>query len=66
MDDAEANRRIGTRILGSFGPHGKNAVPALSAAVDDKDEAVQKAAAAAWKPIQRKYSSSDYQATRSQ
>jgi HEAT repeat protein len=46
-------RRQAARFLGSFGPYGKDAVPALSAALDDKDEGVRKVAAVALKALQQ-------------
>jgi HEAT repeat protein len=47
-------RRQAARFLGSFGSYSKDAVPALTAALDDRDEGVRKAAAEALKGIQRK------------
>jgi len=47
-------RRQSARFLGSFGPYAKDAVPALSAALDDKDEDVRRAAADALKSIRPK------------
>jgi HEAT repeat protein len=41
-------------FLGSFGPYAKDAAPALSAVLDDKDEGVRKAAEEALKRIQQK------------
>jgi HEAT repeat protein len=39
------------RLLGSLGPYGQDAIPALTAVLEDKDEGVRKAAAAALKNI---------------
>jgi HEAT repeat protein len=47
-------RRQAARFLGRLGPYGKDAAPALSAALEDKDEGVRDAAAAALKSVQRK------------
>jgi HEAT repeat protein len=47
-------RRQAAHFLGHFGPFAKDAVPALTATLDDKDEGVRKAAAEALKGIQRK------------
>jgi HEAT repeat protein len=47
-------RRQAARFLGRLGPYGKDAAPALSAALEDKDEGVREAAAAALKSVQRK------------
>jgi HEAT repeat protein len=47
-------RRQAARFLGSFGSYAKDAVPALSAALQDTDEGVRKAAAEALKGIQQK------------
>jgi HEAT repeat protein len=47
-------RRQAARFLGSFGPYAKDAVPALTAVLDDRDEGVRKAAAEALKGIQQK------------
>jgi HEAT repeat protein len=47
-------RRQAARFLGKLGPYGKDAAPALSAALEDKDEGVRDAAAAALKSVQRK------------
>jgi HEAT repeat protein len=47
-------RRQAARFLGSFGPNAKGAAPALTAALEDKDEGVRKAAADALKRIQSK------------
>lgn len=46
-------RRQAARFLGSLGPYARDAVPALSAALQDKDEGVREAAAAALKRIQQ-------------
>jgi HEAT repeat protein len=45
-------RREAARFLGSLGPYGEDAAPALSAARDDADAGVREAAAAALKCIQ--------------
>jgi HEAT repeat protein len=42
------------RFLGSFGPYAREAVPALSAVLEDRDEGVRQAAAEALKRIQPK------------
>jgi HEAT repeat protein len=47
-------RRRAARFLGALGASGKDAVPALSAALEDEDESVRKAAVAALKNIQPK------------
>jgi HEAT repeat protein len=47
-------RRQAARYLGRLGPYAKDAAPALSAALDDKDEDVRRAAAEALKSIQQK------------
>jgi HEAT repeat protein len=47
-------RRQAARFLGRLGPYGKDAASALSAALDDKDEGVRKAAAEALKKVQPK------------
>jgi HEAT repeat protein len=47
-------RRQAARCLGSLGPNAKDAAPALSALVDDKDEGVRDAVAKALKSIQQR------------
>jgi HEAT repeat protein len=47
-------RRQAARFLGRLGPYGKEAAPALSAALQDRDEGVRKAAAEALPRIQQK------------
>jgi HEAT repeat protein len=47
-------RRQAARFLRRLGPYGKDAVPALSAALQDKDQAVRKAVAEALQRIQEK------------
>jgi HEAT repeat protein len=47
-------RRQAARFVGRLGPYGKDAAPALAAALEDTDEGVRQAAAAALKSLQRK------------
>lgn len=47
-------RRQAARFLGAFGTHARDAVPALSAVLDDRDEGVRKASAEALKNIRGK------------
>jgi HEAT repeat protein len=47
-------RRQAARCLGSLGPNAKDATPALSAVLEDKDEGVRDAAAKALKGIRQR------------
>ena len=47
-------RRQAARFLGRLGRYGKDAAPALSAALEDQDQAVRKAVAEALQRIQQK------------
>jgi HEAT repeat protein len=47
-------RRQAAQFLGALGSNARDAVPALSAVLEDKDEAARKAAAEALKKIQQK------------
>jgi HEAT repeat protein len=48
------SRRQAIQFLGKLGPQSRDAVPALTAALEDKDEGVREAAVLALKSIQRK------------